>query len=192
MSQPWHHVPGSQEQAARGICSTPGTSLPQDYWCPFQFLCLSFISCSPKHKDWSHQAHLHYFTLTLEGKGSLYQSVIEFFFLNCSEVKRSRVEENHCVCGAGDHNPVEKDSVGRDFRNPVQVQVMRSGSDWKTEHKWLRAQMTLQQSTHQTNAKAFCPQRLGNWVLETPEGKTSRAQQKPRAIPAGRGITEAS
>ena len=102
------------------------------------------------------------------------------------------MEENHCVCGTGDHNPVEKESVGRDFRNPVQVQVMRSGSDWKTEHKWLRAQMTLQQSTHQTNAKAFCPQRLGNWVLETPEGKTSHAQQKPRAIPAGRGITEAS
>ena len=42
------------------------------------------------------------------------------------------------------------------------------------------------------NAKVFCPQRLGNWELETPEGKTSRAQQKPRAIPAGRGVTEAS
>lgn len=102
------------------------------------------------------------------------------------------MEENHCVCGTGDHSPVEKESVETDFRNAMQVQVMRSGSNWKTQHKRLRDQMALQQSTHQTNAKAFCPQRLGNRVLETPEGKSSRAQQKPRAIPDGRGITEAS
>lgn len=89
--------------------------------------------------------------------------------------------------------PVEKESVGRDFRNAMKVQVMRSGSsNLKIERKWLRAQMTLKQSTYQTNANAFCPQRLGNWVLKTPEGKTSRAQQKPRTTPAGRGITEAS
>ena len=87
---------------------------------------------------------------------------------------------------------VERESVGRDFRNVMEVKVTRSDSNQKIKHKWLRAELTLRHSTYRMKAKVFCPQKLGNWVFETPEGKISCAQQKPKVISAGRGITEAA
>lgn len=53
-----------------------------------------------------------------------------------------------------------------------------------------RTELTLRQSVYRT--KEFCKQRLGNWVLEKPEGKIGHAQQEPKAISPGRGITDAA